>query len=128
MNISLKNRTAGFYFAFALIIFNIITAIVYVASYSSSLYMSWLLFAVLLIVAAAGVALYFTGYMRYFATASFIGSLICAGAFVISTFNYMVDAYVGIDVTSLSAGFICCIILLIIQLVGSFVCNLMKTE
>lgn len=128
MNISLKNRVPGFYAALALIVLNIVTAFVYVLCYNSSRYMSWFAFAILLVVAVAGVALYFTDKLNYFATVSFVGSLISIGAFVLSTFNYMVDAYVGIDVTSLSAGFISCVVLLVLLFVGSFVCNLLKTE
>lgn len=128
MKISIKNRTPGFYLSLALIALNLITAVVYVSCYNSSQYMSWLTFALLLAVTVAGIALFLTGQLRFFATVSFVGIIISIIAFVLATFNYIVDAYVGIDVTSLSGGFIGCVVLFALLLIVSFVANIFKTE
>lgn len=128
MSISVKGKPAVFYLALALVLLNAVTAIVYVAGYHGSRYMSWLAFAVAATVAAVGIVLFFLGKMRYYAAVSFVGSLIAVGSFVLGVFDYLVDAFVGIDVTSLSAEFIGCAVLFVLTLAVSFLANMMRTE
>lgn len=128
MSISVKGKPAGFYLALALVLLNIVTAIVYAVGYNASRYMSWLVFGVLVAVAVIGVVLFFLGKMRYFAAVSFVGGLVAVGAFVLAVFDYLVDVFVGIDVTSLSAEFIGSTILFVVLLVASFICNMMHTD
>lgn len=79
-------------------------------------------------VAAVGIVLFFLGKMRYYAAVSFVGRLIAVGSFVLGVFDYLVDAFVGIDVTSLSAEFIGCAVLFVLTLAVSFLANMMRTE
>ena len=56
------------------------------------------------------------GGRAFFASATlppFVGSLVAVGAFVLGVFDYLVDAFVGIDVTSLSAEFVGCAVLFV---------------
>lgn len=123
-----KEKGLGFYLSVGLIAANVIAAIAYAVGYASSIDWSWLVISALTASALVGIALLLTGKLKYYASISFVAILIAIGAFVMSTFNYMVDAYVGIDVTELSASFIGCTVLLIAIFVLSFVNNLIKTE
>lgn len=128
MSISVKDKSVGFYLALVLVLLNLVTAVVYVAGYNGSRYMSWLVFGVVAAVTVIGIVLFFLGKLRYFAAVSFVGTLIAIGAFVLAVFDYLVDAAVGIDVTSLSAEFIGCAVLLVLTLVVSFVANMMRVD
>lgn len=128
MMIKWKEKGLGFYLSVGLIAANVIAAIAYAVGYASSIDWSWLVISALTASALVGIALLLTGKLKYYASISFVAILIAIGAFVMSTFNYMVDAYVGIDVTELSASFIGCTVLLIAIFVLSFVNNLIKTE
>ena len=128
MMIKWKEKGLGFYLSVGLIAANVIAAIAYAVGYASSIDWSWLVISALAASVLVGIALLLTGKLKYYASVSFVTILIAIGAFVMSTFNYMVDAYVGIDVTELSASFIGCTVLLIAIFVLSFVNNLIKTE
>lgn len=128
MMIKWKEKGLGFYLSVGLIAANVIAAIAYAVGYASSIDWSWLVISALAASVLVGIALLLTGKLKYYASVSFVAILIAIGAFVMSTFNYMVDAYVGIDVTELSASFIGCTVLLIAIFVLSFVNNLIKTE
>lgn len=123
-----KEKGLGFYLSVGLIAANVIAAIAYAVGYASSIDWSWLVISALAASVLVGIALLLTGKLKYYASVSFVAILIAIGAFVMSTFNYMVDSYVGIDVTELSASFIGCTVLLIAIFVLSFVNNLIKTE
>lgn len=128
MMIKWKEKGLGFYLSVGLIAANVIAAIAYAVGYASSIDWSWLVISALAASVLVGIALLLTGKLKYYASVSFVAILIAIGAFVMSTFNYMVDSYVGIDVTELSASFIGCTVLLIAIFVLSFVNNLIKTE
>lgn len=123
-----KDKLPGFYLSMALILFNAIMTITYAAAYHVTMYMSWLVFGVFLFSTLVGIALLFLGKLKWYAAVSFVATLIGIGGFVLSTFNYIVDAIVGIDVTSLSGGFVGCLMLLAVLFAASFVANLLKTE
>lgn len=123
-----KDKTVGFYTALVLIVLSAVITIVYAVEYHASVYMSWFVFTVFLLGTAVGIVLLFLGKLKYYPTVAFLASLIGIGVFLLSTFNYIVDAYVGIDVASLSAGFVGCVTMMAIQFVLAFVSNLFPAE
>lgn len=109
-------------------ILSIITVILYPIFYASKLDMNWLVFVFSLLAVVAVAIGIFLKKLAVAQIAAFVLSLLALTFFIISVWDYFFDFLVGIDVRSLSAGFIISFILLVIQLIISILASIFVNE
>lgn len=109
-------------------ILSIITVILYPIFYASKLDMNWLVFVFSLLAVVAVAIGIFLKKLAIAQIATFVLSLLALTFFIISVWDYFFDFLVGIDVRSLSAGFIISFILLVIQLIISILASIFVNE
>lgn len=118
----LKDKDVGFWFSASLVVFSLLTAVVYAACYAGTDNISWLSFAFMLAAAAAGGALIalrrFT-YAPYVLAALIFLSLLF---FIYGIYYYVSVVMVGIDLDTFEPQFIICAIMYLLAF-GAAVAN-----
>ena len=120
MKTEMFKKSVGFYLILALGVMMVLTAAVYAGTFASNSAMSWVTFVALILGFAGSVVLLLakkTSLIPYF---GFILTLVALIAFAMSSYQYILDAIIGIDVHGLAAGFVASMVLLGLTVILSF--------
>ncbi len=122
LNNYMKDKDVGFWFSASLVVFSLITAVVYAACYAGTDNINWISFALMLAAAVSGavlIALKLYVYVPYVLAALIFLSLLF---FVYGIYYYVSVVMVGIDLDNFEPQFIICAIMYILA-VGASVAN-----
>ncbi len=122
LNNYMKDKDVGFWFSASLVVFSLITAVVYAACYAGTDNINWISFALMLAAAVSGavlIALKLYVYVPYVLAALIFLSLLF---FVYGIYYYVSVVMVGIDLDHFEPQFIICAIMYILA-VGASVAN-----
>lgn len=115
-----KERSYGFYVTLGIVLFSVVTAIVYAALYGDTpRFMAWSVFVSLIVGAVVALACTFLRLDQLAPAALALTSLIALLRYIRVIYNYVVVVLVGIDVDSFEPRFIASMVLLSILLVAS---------
>lgn len=104
----LKDKDVGFWFSASLVVFSLLTAVIYAACYAGTDNINWASFAFMLVAAVAGgalIALKLYVYVPYVLAALIFLSLLF---FIYGIYYYVSVVMVGIDLDTFEPQFIVC--------------------
>ena len=123
-----KNLKIGNYLTICSCLLALILAIIYPICYAKTAEMSWMLLVIIILMAICSIVAIVTNKYTISQNILFIFSLLAIILFFSSTFNYMVDAFVGIDVTNLSTQFTLILIFLVLEFIINLIANILETK
>lgn len=116
----LKNKSYGFYVTVFVMLFTLVTLIVYANAYGSNdRYMSWAGFVIMLVGIVAAVGLTAFKLNDWVPPVLALANFIALMLYITKIYNYVVVVMVGIDVASFSTQFLSCTVLFAILIVAS---------
>ncbi len=124
----IKNLKIGNYLTICACLLALILTIVYPICYAKTTEMSWILFVIIILMTLCSIFAIITNKYTIMQNILFILSLLSIVLFISSTFDYMVDAFVGIDVTNLSTQFILILVFVVLQFIINLIANIFETK
>lgn len=117
----LKDKSYGFYVTLALTVLSLVTALIYMALYNGSRYMSWPSVGIMLGGAAVALVLAFTGLAKWscvvLALADFAGLLF----YVYGIYFYVSIVLVGIQASTFNWQFLLCTVMFVVLLIANII-------